>query len=183
VKIRNPADVLADLADGDWRYREGPDRGARMDGTIEQLRVAIRYLEMTLEGAEPLLQPLRDLLDDLMNLHEGGKPERLRPVTGRTGQPPTKIGETRRRARLAALMDLLVAAGNSESDAMGAAARASPTAKPAQVRYWRQRAREGTDKALSITFNGTVDTWLGRHEGDPERAAKALKEALSLDRL
>jgi hypothetical protein len=109
VKIRNPAEMLADIADGDWRYREGPDRGARMDGTIEQLYVAIRYLELTVEGAEPLLQPLRDLLDDLMDLHEGGKPERLRPVKG-TGQPPTKVGETRQRARLAALMDLLVAA-------------------------------------------------------------------------
>jgi hypothetical protein len=181
MKIRNPAEMLADLADGDWRYREGPDRGAGMDGTIEQLYVAIRYLEMTFEGAEPLLQPLRDLLDDLMDLHEGRKPERLRPVKG-AGQPPTKVGQTRRRARLAALMDLLIGAGNSEDDAMNAAARVSRTARPGQVRYWRQRAQEGTDKALSMTFNTAVETWLGRYEGDPERAAKALKEALSLER-
>ena len=65
---------------------------------------------------------------------------------------------------------------------MKAAARVSRKARPEQVRYWRQRAREGTDKALSMTFNTAVETWLGRYEGDPERAAKALKEALSLER-
>src|SRR5262249_34305169 len=98
------------------------------------------------------------------------------------GQPPTKVGETRRRGRLAALMHLLIEAGNGEEDAMNAAARISRMARPAQVRYWRQRAREGTDKALQMTFNTTLDTWLGRHEGDPCRAATALKEALSLKR-
>ena len=178
MRIANIEDLINDLADGDWRYRQGPDRAARMDGTIEQLHVAIRYLELALPQAEPSLQPLRDLLDDLIDLHEGRKPQRLRPIS-RTGQPPTKINETRQRGRKAALMELLVVAGCKEEEAASEAARIPPAAKATQVEYWRRRAREGDDKALSIVFKRAVETWLMRHQGDPQRAAKALKDAFN----
>jgi hypothetical protein len=165
--------IVADLDDGFGLYRNGDYPGAKLDAVMEQLNAAIAYLEITIGGVTPILQPLRDHLFDLMDLHSGRRPKSLEPPVipgrnGRDGQPPIDIKETWKRGYNLALDQLYKDAKTEKT------ARAFRGASEGQITNWRKRA----DPAVKLIFARVYHAYKTQYPDAPGKAAEALKKEL-----
>ena len=166
--------IVADLEDGHRRYSDGDYPGAKLDAKIEQLYAAIGYIELTLDGSTSILQPLRELLEELMDLHSGCRPEGLSPPpAGRDGRPPIGVRETRLRGRAIALMQLYCDAGETEELAAKEAAKPFRGVTWQQIKSWRKRRQR--DPAVNMTFTTSYRAWKARHPDEPRKAAEVMK--------
>lgn len=168
------------MEDGFKRYRDGvadkpPNAIAILDGTIEQLLAAITYIENTIDGAEGILDPLRNLCRSLMDHHAGHHPDLFKPIDADRGRGRVLgllVEETTKRTWVLTLLALNRLAHRKNPVAETASAFRLSSSK---VKNWSNRM---DDPTLAKLVNDRALFWLGRHLGDPSAAAEEMKGAV-----